>query len=175
MRKNGIRVGIIAVGLIVCSAGAASAGDDRGDDKGDEGKGAGDVACVVVADGHNTVKKLALEEKYVDEVLKFGDTMRYVGEGHLCTYYDIDKFTIGVKTEGEVKTPEVVYRVKGHSTGSGVLSELLCNVIGNVLDQLNTQADNLQGQGQFSQAAAVLETAEQIQDAGLNGGCFFIY
>lgn len=174
MRKNRIRVVMASMGLVVCSAGAASAGD-KGDDRGGDGKGIGDVACVVVADGHNAVKKQALEEKYVDDVLKFADEMRFIGEDHLCAYYDIDKYTIGVKTEGDVKTPEVVSRVKGHSGGSGVLSELLCNMIGDVLDQLNTQASDLQSQGHYSEAIQVLQTADQIQNAGLSGGCFFIY
>jgi hypothetical protein len=170
MRKNGVVVGLLAMGLVWCAAGTASAKDD----KGEESKGLVDEGCVVLADGHNQAQKQGLEGKEEPSVW-LAKELRTVGEKHLCAFYDVDKYTIGVKTDGDVKPPPVVGRVKGHSTGDGTLNENNCNLIGELIDQLSTQADIEQKDGNYSGAADLLNSAQQVEDLGSTGGCFFIY
>lgn len=173
MGKSRFKMGIVVAGLIATSliaggAGTASAGDDQGGG----GKGFDDVTCVILADGHNSAKKLAFKDENVDEVFKLADEMRAMGENNLCSFYDIDKYTIGVKTEGDVKPPESMSRIKGYSTGLG-FSEEVCNHLGDVLDALETHAGNLLLQLEFVEAIDALLAAEQIHDIGLIGVCHF--
>ncbi len=170
MRKNGVMAGLVAMGLVLF-AGAASAGDD----KGDETKGLVEEACVVIADGHNQAQKLELKDKEWEEYFAQVTAMKDIGSKGGCAFYEIDKYTIGVKTDGDVKPPPALGRVKGHSTGDGTLGEVACSTIGGMLDQLNTQADTMQEQGDYAGASEVLAAADQIQDNAMDGGCFFIY
>jgi hypothetical protein len=170
MRKKSVLVGLAALGLVVCGAGTAGAAGDK-DDKDEELKGLADATCVVLANGHNAVQKEKAEKEGV--ILELAKSIRTTGEEGECQFFDIDKYTIGVKTDGDVKVPEALGRIKGHATGSGPLTNATCAVLGGILDGLSTLAGEQHVNGDFGAASTTLAAAEEVSQIGTNGGCEF--
>jgi hypothetical protein len=84
--------------------------------------------------------------------------------------------TVVSPTGGRVTKPvATLSAIEGHSTGQGGgLSEGECRALGNRISGLNQQAANQAAAGDAKGAVDTGETANFLENVGLDQGCFFI-